>query len=243
MIMKQEYDKYTPDDFKVWKLLFEPQLKLVKDKACSQFMNGVSTLQFRAEKIASFDETNAILQQLTGWQIHVVPGLIPPADFFKLLYEKKFCSSTWLRRTDQLDYLEEPDMFHDVFGHIPYLADIHISRFLQRLAGIALQYILNEKAIEMIAALYWYTIEFGLIKNQAGEVKIFGAGIVSSAGESTYCLEQTQLHQPFNVATILTTAYRKDIFQTTYFVLDSFEQLEDSLVNAEQILEKEFNTV
>ena len=241
--MKQEYNKYTSVDFDVWKILFESQLLLVKDKACSEFLKGVETLQFKGERIANFEETNAILLQVTGWQIQVVPGLIPPADFFKLLHEKKFCAATWLRNMDQLDYLEEPDMFHDVFGHIPYLANPHISSFLQRLAGIALQYILNEKVIEMIATLYWYTIEFGLIKSKDGQVKIFGAGIVSSPGESIYCLEQTQLHQPFDVATILKTSYRKDIFQSTYFVLDSLEQLELSLLPLQHILEEEFGSV
>ncbi len=241
--MKQEYNKYTPDDFEVWKLLFESQILLVRDKACSEFLKGVETLQFNAEKIASFDETNKLLLQLTGWQIYVVPGLIPPADFFKLLHEKKFCAATWLRNRNQLEYLEEPDMFHDVFGHIPYLTDPHISSFLQRLAGIALQYISNEKVVEMIATFYWYTIEFGLIKSKQGEVKIFGAGIVSSPGESIYCLEQTLLHQPFDVAIILKTAYRKDIFQSTYFVLDSLEQLELSLITLQHILNEQFGSV
>lgn len=238
--MTQEYNKYTPSDFQMWKLLFEAQIKLVQDKACGQFLKGVEVLQFNAEKIPNFEETNAILMNVTGWQIHIVPGLIPPADFFKLLCEKKFCASTWLRNIDQLDYLEEPDMFHDVFGHIPFLTDQHISNFLKRLAGIALQYISIEEATEMIATLYWYTIEFGLMKTPKDEVKIFGAGIVSSQGESIYCLKETQLHRPFDVATILETFYRKDLFQTTYFVLDSFEQLELSIPALEHILEKKF---
>jgi phenylalanine-4-hydroxylase len=240
--MIQEYNKYSADDFQTWSLLFEPQIKLLQGKACDEFLNGVATLKFSDKKIPDFKETNAILQNLTGWQIHVVPGLIPAQDFFTLLHEKKFCSSTWLRSREQLEYLEEPDMFHDVFGHVPFLANQEMSEFLLQLSGVALKYISNEKVIELISRVYWFTVEFGLLKNTSGEIRILGAGILSSPGETVHCLSATEKHQPFDMTTIIDTEYRIDVYQNVYFVLDSLDQLKNSIKDLERILADRFGT-
>ena len=236
MTMRQEYDNYTPEDFKVWKLLYERQIVNLPQAASQAYLEGLKKIHFTADKIPDFEETNVLLRQLTGWQIHVVPGLIDDDKFFQLLSNRKFPSSTWLRKLSQLDYLEEPDMFHDVFGHVPVLTNQSFVDYLQELSKIALRYIDNPWAIHLISRIYWFTVEFGLIKEQ-GNIRIYGAGILSSAGETRYSLSKEATHYPYDVAHIMGTAYRKDVFQTQYFVIDSYEQLFHSTDRIEEYLQ------
>lgn len=234
--MKQEYDKYTDEDFLVWKLLYERQIAQLPGAAVPEYINGINRVRFEANRIPRFDETNALLRSYTGWELVVVPGLIPDQDFFELLADKKFPASTWLRKLSELDYLEEPDMFHDVFGHVPLLTNQHVVDYLQALSKIALRYIDNPWAIELLSRIYWFTIEFGLIK-ESGKLLIYGAGILSSKGETWYSLhDSTPKRHPFNVTHILNTPYRKDEFQKEYFVLESFDQLPQSIDELEREL-------
>ena len=235
--MTQEYSNYTPEDFEVWSILFNRQIEQLKPIASVAYLEGIKKVNFSADKIPNYAETNALLIASTGWQIHVVPGLIDNRPFFELMKNKRFCASTWLRKREQLDYLEEPDMFHDIFGHVPLLSNQSVCHFLEELARIALRFVENEEAIEYIARLYWYTVEFGLIREN-GQIKIYGAGILSSSGESVYCLESSHPQRlSYDVKQIFDTPFIKDHFQEQYFVVDSYQQLFDSIPVIEQELE------
>ncbi len=235
---RQNYEKYTDEDREVWKLLYERQIVNLPGAASRAYLEGIDKIGFEAEKIPKFEEMNEVLRQLTGWEVAVVPGLIPEKDFFELMAEKKFPASTWLRKLSELDYLEEPDMFHDVFGHVPLLTNQSFVDFLQSLSKIALRYINNPYAIELISRLYWFSVEFGLI-HENGEMRIYGAGILSSAGETKYSLEGTALYFEYDVRQMLLTPFRKDVFQDRYFIINSYEQLYNSVDDIDEILSEE----
>lgn len=236
--MIQEYENYTEEDFLVWKTLFERQMKQLPCLADDAYLKGIKAIGFTADKIPNFDAMNERLRGITGWSVAVVKGLIPNKEFFELLNGCQFPSSTWLRKMEELDYLEEPDMFHDIYGHIPLLADQNFCNFLQGLSTIALKHIENEWAIEVLSRLYWYTVEFGLINTDKG-LRIYGAGILSSSGESVYSLSDKPEQVPYSIAEIFKTPYIKDKFQEKYFVIDSYKQLYESLPEIEAILEQE----
>ena len=235
--MVQVYSAYTPEDFKVWELLFTRQIANLQSVASKDYLKGIEEVKFTKDKIPNFDETNALLKQLTGWSLEVVPGLIPQVDFFQLLSQKKFSATTWLRKLSQLDYLEEPDMFHDVFGHVPLLSNHAYCKFFEGLSNIALKHIDNPKVIEALGRIYWFTIEFGLIRED-GELKIYGAGILSSPGETKHSLSESPEVLAFDIPTLFESDYRTDVFQTKYFVIDSYEQLYNSLEKIEEELEQ-----
>lgn len=237
-MMTQDYDKYTEEDFKVWKLLYERQIVNLPNAASRAYLDGLKRIHFRPDKIPDFQQTNIYLKELTGWSIHVVPGLIPEDEFFQLMAHRKFPASTWLRSLSKIDYLEEPDMFHDVFGHVPLLTNQPFVDFLQALSKIALRYIDNPWAIQLISRIYWFTVEFGLIRED-NQLRIYGAGILSSAGETAFCLSSQATHIDYNVDVIMRTPYRKDVFQKRYFVIDAYEQLYHSTDQIEAFLEKE----
>jgi phenylalanine-4-hydroxylase len=234
--MDQDYEKYTEEDFKVWKFLYERQIPQLPDAAVPEYIEGISRVGFVADKIPRFDETNAALRSYTGWELVVVPGLIPDKDFFELLANKRFPASTWLRKLSKLDYLEEPDMFHDVFGHVPLLTNRDVVTYLQELSKIALRYITDPYAIELLSRIYWFTVEFGLIRER-DELRIYGAGILSSKGETVYALHDPKpMRYPFDVEKILNTPYRKDVYQKEYFVLASFAQLSGCIPELDRVM-------
>jgi len=226
--MTQEYEKYTPQDLLVWQLLFDHQMRLLPSLASPAYLAGIEKVGFQRDRIPNFDEMNAQLAQITGWRVEVVEGLIPNKAFFELLENRRFPASTWLRKMDQLAYLEEPDMFHDVFGHVPLLSNQDFCNFLGGLSQVALRFIDSELAIELISRLYWYTVEFGLIEDADG-LKIYGAGILSSQGESVYCLGDQPQRVRFDVAEIIITPYIKEKFQEKYFVIHAYRELMDAL--------------
>lgn len=237
-MLKQDYERYSEEDFKVWRLLFERQQEVLPGRAAEEFFEGMKKIDFKASEIPRFTEMNKHLEKITSWNVVVVPGLIDNKSFFEYLLDKKFPASTWLRRLEELDYLEEPDMFHDVYGHVPLLTNQHFCDFLSGLSKIALKHIENEWAVEMLSRVYWYTVEFGLIQ-KGDKLEIYGAGILSSAGESVYALESDKPERvPYDVRRLLATPYIKDKFQETYFVIDSYEQLYNSLDLIETELER-----
>jgi phenylalanine-4-hydroxylase len=235
--MKQDYAAYGEEDFKVWKILFERQIVNLPKAASKAYLEGIKEINFTSDRIADFADVNARLAKTTGWGIQVVPGLIDDDLFFGLLSNKYFPSSTWLRKMEQLDYLEEPDMFHDAFAHMPMLTNQPYVDFLQQLSEIALRHIDNKLAIDLLSRIYWFTIEFGLIREE-GTLKIYGAGILSSVGETKFSLSDEPIHIPYNVRKILNTPYWKDKFQDKYFVIESYEQLYNSIPEIEQVLEE-----
>lgn len=225
---EQIYNNYTAEDFLVWKTLFNRQMEVLEKRVSSQYLTALDKVEFKDSKIPDFKEVDKILLGQTGWSIETVPNICPQKEFFEFLSQKKFTATCWLRTMQQLDYLEEPDMFHDVFGHIPLLSNEAYCEFFRGASNIALDFIDNPRAIELLSRLYWFTIEFGMIREK-GELKIYGAGIISSHSEMLHSLDAHTRIKPFDVKTILHTPYRTDILQEEYFEIDSFEQLYDSL--------------
>jgi phenylalanine-4-hydroxylase len=222
--LEQQYDDYTAEDRLVWKTLFERQMQQLLKVAHSSYLEGLEKIGFSAERIPDFREVNERLHKTTGWKIVVVPGIIDQPNFFEMLSNKQFPSSTWLRKMEQLDYLPEPDMFHDAFGHMPLLTNPVFSAFFQEIGAIGKQYIHLPKIVEMIGRIYWFTIEFGLIQS-GKELQVYGAGIISSFGETKYSLSDVPTHLPFDVKTILKTDFDNTVIQDKYFIISSFDQL------------------
>lgn len=237
MTLRQDYSMYTQEDQEIWNILFSRQFANIEDVATQAFGQGLKDIHFQETHIPHFGETNEQLDQITGWEVVAAKGIVDDDLFFELLSNKKFPATTWLRTREQLDYLEEPDMFHDVFGHIPLLTNQPYVDFLQGLSKIGLDYLDNEWAIHLLSRIYWFTIEFGLIREN-GKLKIYGAGIISSPGETKFSLSDEPEHLPYDVAKILDTTYRKDTFQTKYYIIDSYEQLYNSLPQIEMELKK-----
>jgi phenylalanine-4-hydroxylase len=232
---QQIYSNYTNQDFEVWKTLFNRQLNLLKPIVSAEYLKALQTVNFSSDKIPDFEEVNLVLQNTTSWSLQVVPNISEQKEFFNFLSQKKFTTTCWLRAMEQLDYIEEPDMFHDVFGHVPLLCNMAYVNFFKGISDIALKNINNHRAIELLGRLYWFTVEFGLIKEE-GELKIYGAGIISSKGETENCLSKLVRQLPFDIQTIFDTDFRTDVFQEIYFVIDSFHQLYDSLECIELLL-------
>lgn len=222
----------------MWKSLFERQMEQLPKIASEAYLAGMDQVGFVADHIPDFEnETNPRLLKMTGWEVYVVPGLIAHREFYQHLANKQFPASTWLRKPEQLDYLEEPDMFHDTFGHVPLLGNQAFCDFMVNLSKVALNYIDDEESLQRLSRLYWYTVEFGLIREN-GELKMYGGGIISSSGESRYSLSSSVPKIDFDVATILDTPYHIDKYQDHYFVIDSYEQLYGSVTEIDNFLKK-----
>ncbi len=231
----QDYSTYTPEDFQVWKLLYERQLPHVQEAASKLYLEALDIIGFKGDEIPHFDKTTERLQQHTGWKIKVVPELVPAKDFFEMLTHKVFPATCWLRTMDELNYIEEPDMFHDVFGHIPLLVNKAYAEFIQGFGELAMKWIDDADAIAVLARVYWYTIEFGLL-NENGNNKIFGAGIISSIGETAHVFSNDSEKTPFDVPQMLSTPYRIDTLQPRFFVIESFEQLCNAIPEIDRTL-------
>ena len=240
--MKQFYSSYTDEDFEVWKILFDRQIDQFPTHASEAYLSGLKMADFENGIIPNFEETNAILNDATGWKLAVVPGIVPDYTFFELMANKRFPATTWLRKKSELDYLEEPDMFHDVFAHVPLLTNQHFVDFLEELSKIGLEYVGNDEAIHLLSRVYWFTVEFGLIKESNG-LRIYGAGILSSAGETRFSLSEKPPKHEFDVEHMLNTPYRKDIFQEEYFVIDSYAQLYNSISTIRELISNKIEEV
>lgn len=226
--MQQIYDDYTAEHHKVWELLYGEQMELLQARATAPYLTGLDVAGFEPKRIPRFTAINKALKALTGWQVYAVPGIIDNKPFFELLAQRQFPATTWMRTLAQLKYIEEPDMFHDVFGHVPLLSEPHFAEFLNGLSQIALRHINHPSAVELLARIYWYTVEFGLIREE-GTIKIYGAGILSSPGESIYSLGEKPEHRDFDLVTILETPYIKNTYQAQYYIIQSYEELYNSL--------------
>lgn len=224
----QDWHAYTPAMHERWRRLYARQSALVRTHACASFREGLARLDC-AGGIPRFADANAVLGPATGWQLVAVPGFIPDAVFFDHLAHRRFPVTLWLREEHELDYLVEPDVFHDFFGHVPMLLDPAIADFLE-LYGKAGARAMAMGALDMLARIYWYTIEFGLVREDGG-LRVFGAGIISSAGETRFSLEDRGvLRLAFDPVRVMRTGYMIDSFQKTYFVLESLPQLIEELV-------------
>ncbi len=222
--IEQDWAAYSEAEHAVWRHLFERQQRLLVGRACREYREGLAGLGVAASGIPDFRRLNDILERATGWRIVAVPGLVPDAVFFGHLANRRFPSTCFILRPDQLDYLEEPDIFHDIVGHVPLLMNPVFADYMQAygVGGLKAQSLGH---LERLARLYWYTVEFGLIATAEG-LRIYGSGILSSAGESVYCLDDPRPQRlGFDLRRIMRTRYRIDRFQETYFVIASFEQL------------------
>ena len=220
----QDWHRFSADEHGVWDTLFARQVEMLAGRASVAFLRGLDVLRLTKPGIPDYRELNARLMAATGWQVVAVPGLVPDAVFFDHLANRRFVAGNFIRRRDQLDYLEEPDVFHDVFGHVPMLADPVFADYMQAYGKGGLRS-LGFGALHKLARLYWYTVEFGLIE-EAGALRIYGAGIVSSAGESRFALESESPNRiGFDLLRVMRTEYRIDDYQQNYFVIPSFEAL------------------
>jgi phenylalanine-4-hydroxylase len=235
--LKQEYDNYTDEDRKVWGILFNRQMEQLQGLADESYLKGIEDIGFSASTIPDFREVNVRLKSLTGWEIVVVPGIIDQVNFFTMLANKQFPSSTWLRSMEELDYLSEPDMFHDAFGHMPLLTNQTFCDFFHQICLIGIKYLNHPKIIEMLGRVYWFTVEFGLI-NAEGQLKIYGAGILSSIGETKFSLGDVPERVRFDIVEIMKTDFDNTKIQEKYFVIESFQQLLDAIVTMEEHLEQ-----
>jgi phenylalanine-4-hydroxylase len=220
----QRWPDYTAAEHEIWNLLFKRQIEQLQDRVVPAFNTGIKALGLAADGIPRFETLNARLQRLTGWTVLPVPGIVPEEIFFHHLARRQFVAGRFIRTAEQLDYLEEPDIFHDVFGHVPLLADAAFANYMQAYgeAGVRAQ---QGPVPTQLARLYWYTVEFGLMRDE-NRLRIFGAGIVSSNGESEYALVSPEpLRIGFDVRRTMRTEYSIDSFQKNYFVIDSFADL------------------
>jgi phenylalanine-4-hydroxylase len=220
----QDWSHYTAEEHAVWDQLFARQASLLPGRASDAYLRGLDVLKLSKPGIPDFEELSDRLMKLTGWQVVAVPGLVPDAVFFEHMANRRFVAGNFIRRPDQLDYLQEPDVFHDVFGHVPMLADPVFADYLVAY-GQGGQRALELGALKHLTRLYWYTVEFGLIAEPEG-LRIYGSGIVSSFAESRFALDDPSPNRiAFDLKRVMRTEYRIDDFQQNYFVIPSFDEL------------------
>ncbi len=232
----QDWDRYSAREHATWDRLFERQTALLDSRATPEFLGGLDLLRLSRPGIPDFSELSERLMAATGWRVVAVPGLIPDVLFFDHLAHRRFVAGRFIRPPEQLDYLEEPDVFHDIFGHVPLLANPVFADYMQAYGEGGLR-AAHLGAIERLARLYWYTVEFGLIRD-GDRLRLYGAGIVSSHGESLFALDDPSPNRlGFDLERLMRTPYRIDDFQQSYFVIDSFDDL------LRQTLETDFEPI
>jgi phenylalanine-4-hydroxylase len=222
--ISQDWEAFSADEHAMWDILFARQSEMLPGRAADAFLRGLDVLKLSKPGIPDYRELNARLMAATGWQVVAVPGLVPDDVFFDHLANRRFPAGNFIRRPDQLDYLQEPDVFHDVFGHVPMLADPVFADYMMAYGQGGLRS-KGFNALDHLARLYWYTVEFGLIQQVDG-LRIYGAGIVSSYGESVFALDSDSPNRiGFDLMRVMRTQYRIDDYQQSYFVIDSLDQL------------------
>jgi phenylalanine-4-hydroxylase len=220
----QGWENYSPAEHATWKTLFERQTRLLPGRACDEFVQGMRELPIGADQIPDFRRLSEVLMRRTGWQVVAVPGLVPDEVFFEHLANRRFPSGHFIRKPHELDYLEEPDVFHDVFGHVPMLMNPVIADYIQAYGegGLRAQRL---GKLTQLARVYWYTVEFGLVQQRDG-LRIYGAGIASSATESVFALDDPSPNRiRFELERVMRTRYRIDDFQEGYLVLGGLDEL------------------
>jgi len=223
----QAWDRYSAAEHKVWVTLYERQTALLPGRACDPFLKGLDALDLHRTGIPDFARINEELKRLTGWTVVAVPGLVPDDVFFDHLANRRFPAGQFIRGPDQLDYLQEPDIFHDVFGHVPMLTNPTFADYMQAYGQGGLR-ALGLGQLHNLARLYWYTVEFGLLETPKGS-RIYGAGIVSSHAESIFALDDPSPNRlGFDLERVMRTPYRIDDFQQVYFVIPSLQALLDA---------------
>lgn len=217
---------YTKEEDAVWAELLERQTRAIRGRACDEFVHGLDLLKFPQDRVPQLPEVSRVLMRETGWEVAPVPALIPFHDFCELLANKRFPAATFVRRRDELDYLKEPDIFHELFGHTPLLTNPYFAEFTHAYGKLGMKATREETIF--LARLYWFTVEFGLIRRPGADLRIYGGGILSSIRETEYAAESpAPVRQRFDVIEALRTPYRIDILQPIYFVLEDVKELFD----------------
>lgn len=214
--------EWTDDENAIWNELITRQRKAIVGKACDEYMHGIELLNLPTDRVPQLEEVSKILRRETGWEVAWVPALINFTTFFSLLQDKKFPCATFIRTREELDYLQEPDIFHEIFGHCAMLTNPYFAEFTHTYGKLG--YAASKEDRVFLARLYWFTVEFGLMRSAAGR-RIYGGGIISSIGETKYVYSDVPEVRPFDVVDVLRTPYRIDIMQPVYFELENLRQL------------------
>lgn len=214
---------YSPEEDQTWGFLYRRQMDIIENRACDEYIRGLEILGLSENSVPQLPDVNRALRKATGWEVAAVPALIPFGKFFELLANKQFPAATFIRTKEDIDYLQEPDIFHEIYGHCPLLTDPVFANFVHNYGKLGLNATKQERVY--LARIFWFTVEFGLIQ-QANGLRVYGAGILSSKGETVYSLESDKpKRQEFDLMTALRTPYRIDIYQTIYFVIKQFEDI------------------
>ena len=223
VFVAQNYERYDADDHDVWRILYERRMATLAETGSAVFLEGMRRIGLRGDRVPRLDDINARLAARTGWSAVGVTGFIPAPQFFRCLAQRRFPTTLGVRPRQQLDYLPEPDIFHDVFGHVPLHADPVFADFLQRFGALASRAASEEDTVAM-ARLFWFTVEFGLIREN-GEIKVFGSGLISSHGDAANALGPRCDRRAFDLDAVMRQPFEIDRFQDVLFVIDSFDQL------------------
>lgn len=225
--LQQNWSAYSAEDHQVWRILYRRRMEHLAGVACTAYLRGLDAVGLASDGIPDLKEVNRRLTGLTGWTALPVRGFLHPKLFFRCLAARQFPTTVTVRPLSQLDYLPEPDIFHDVFGHVPMHADPVFADFLQRFGSLAAQ-AENEEEREALGRLFWYTVEFGLIREQ-GEIKVYGSGLISSHADCQNALSETCARHPFSLDAVLARSVDPHHIQPVLFVVESFQELFDAV--------------
>ena len=230
----QDWSRYTEEDHEVWSLLFNRRMGELERTGCSVFLRGAEFIGLQPDRVPDLAPLNLKLRRLTGWQAVPVGGFIPARDFFRSLAVRRFPTTITVRPKDSLEYIPEPDIFHDVFGHVPLHADTVFADFLQQFGEVASRARTDEEITQM-ARLFWFTVEFGLI-NEEEQVKLYGSGLISSVGDSANALGPKCERRPFSLEAVIRQPFEIDHFQNVLFVIESFDQLYEAVATMRGVI-------
>lgn len=216
------YVQWSDEENHTWSVLIERQSEIIKGRASSQFHEGLKALEFPKDRIPQIPDINKVLDKATGWGVEPVPAIIQPKEFFNLLANKRFPAATFIRIPEEIDYIKEPDIFHEIYGHTPLLVNQDYADFMEKFGNLALK--AQPKDRRRLFRLFWFTIEFGLLRTEEG-LRAYGGGILSSIGETKFSLSEEPEVQDFDSLNVLRTPYRIDIMQPLYFIINDFSDL------------------
>jgi phenylalanine-4-hydroxylase len=216
--------RYTDEEHKIWATLYDRQQQAIRGKACEEFLHGLDLLKMPKDRVPQLPEISSVLKRETGWEVAYVPALIPFSQFFELLANKRFPAATFVRTWEELDYLQEPDIFHEIFGHTPLLTNKFFADFTHTYGKLGLAASKEDRVF--LARMYWFTVEFGMMRQPGGPLKIYGGGILSSIGETEYAFHSEKAQRKrFQILDVLRTPYRIDIMQPLYYVIENLSEL------------------
>ncbi|MGH7675784.1 MAG: phenylalanine 4-monooxygenase [Gemmatimonadales bacterium] len=233
-LITQHWSAYTPEDHEVWATLYARRMASLRVTGSAVFLRGADAIGLRPDRVPHLEDVNRRLATRTGWSAVPVSGFLPARAFFACLAQRRFPTTVIIRPKERLDYLPEPDIFHDVFGHVPMHADPVFARFLQAFGGAAMAAQTNQQ-VEAMARLFWFTVEFGLIR-EGGEVKVYGSGLISSSGDAANALGPSCERRPFRLEVVLAQPYEIDHLQAVLFVIDTYDQLFAALESARALV-------